>query len=157
MTLCDSRTEQSFRASLVQEALTWIGTPYANSGRIKGVGVNCAQFLYAVAKASVLPDAPEPRTFTAQLCYHTKEERIAEYIKSYGAHEIEESEVGPGDIVLYKIGQAHGHAAIVIDWPSRMIHATSPHGCYEGHGTKEGFLASKHRRYFSLWNSSRSH
>lgn len=147
-------TEAEFRTAIVAEALTWIGTPYRVAGRVKGAGVNCAQLLYGVAKNSVLPDAPEPKWFSAQLTYHSKEERVAEYIMAYGAHEIEESEVRPGDIVLYKIGQAHGHAGIVIDWPGRMVHCTPPHGCYEGHGIKEGFLAAKHRRYFTLWKAA---
>lgn len=149
-------TIEEQRQAVVSEALTWVGTPYKDTGRIKGVAVNCAQLLYGVAKnAGVLADdAPEPRWFSSQLPFHTKDERIVQYVMAYGAVEIEESEVQPGDIVMYKIGNAHGHAAIVIDWPTRILHCCSPNGCYEGHGVREGFLSGKHRRYFTLWKSA---
>jgi cell wall-associated NlpC family hydrolase len=149
-------TESEFRGAIVTEALTWTGTPYKDTGRVKGVAVNCAQLLYGVAKnAGVLtPDAPEPRWFSSQLPYHQPDERIVQYVLAYGAREIQESELGGGDIVVYKTGQAHGHAAIVIDWPTRILHSLKPNGCVEGHGTKEGVLAGKGRRYFTLWGGS---
>lgn len=146
-------TESEFRTAIVEEALTWRGTPYRKTGRFKGVASNCAQLLYGVARgAGAIPeDAPEPRWFSDQLPYHTKDERIIQYLLAYGAHEIEESELGPGDIVMYRTGQAHGHAAIVVEWPERIVHSVFPSGCCEGHGTREGFLSGKGRRYFSLW------
>ncbi len=32
----------------VQEALTWLGTPYHHQGRIKGVGVDCGTLICEV-------------------------------------------------------------------------------------------------------------
>ena len=145
-------TEVEIRKAITDEALTWVGTPYKDTGRIKGVAVNCAQLLYGVARnAGVIPeDSPEPRWFSSQLCYHAKDERIVQYILSYGAHEITESEVKPGDMVVFKIGRAHGHAGIIIDFPEKMVHSFPPHGCYVSHCTKEGLLAGKQRRYFTV-------
>lgn len=145
--------EDDFRSAIVAEALSWVGTPYRNTGRIKGVGVNCAQLLYGVAIGSgaIPPDSPEPKWYTAQLHTHSKDERLIAYVENYGAQEVSESEVGPGDIVLYKTGQSHGHAAIVVEWPERIVHCLPPQGCAEGHGRKEGILAGKQRRFFSLW------
>ncbi len=144
-------TETEFRSAIVAEALTWRGTPYHLNGCIKGVGSNCAAFLYAVAKAAgaISADAPAPRWYTPQLATHSKEERLIAYVLSYGAQEIVEAEIKPGDIVLYKSGQSHGHAAIVIDWP-RIIHVLSPWGCQEDN-VDDGRLRAFTRRYFTLW------
>ncbi len=145
------KTETEFRSAIAEEAKTWIGTPYHANGAVKGVGVNCAQFLYCVAKAAtvIASDAPLPRWFTPQLATHSKEERLVAYVMSYGATEVTEACVGTGDIVLYKSGQAHGHAAIVLDWPC-IIHVLPGHGCQMGH-IDEGRLGKFTRRYFTLW------
>lgn len=39
------------RDQIVNEARSWIGTPYEHLGRAKGVGVDCSQFIIAVAIA----------------------------------------------------------------------------------------------------------
>ncbi len=149
------KAESEFRSAIAEEALSWKDTPYHANGAVKGAGVNCAQFLYCVAKdAGVLPDdAPQPRWFTSQLAMHSKEERLVAYIKQYGAVEIAEADVKAGDIVVYKNGQAHGHAAIVIDWPT-IIHVLPIHGCQMG-SIDEGRLAAYSRRYFTLWNEEK--
>jgi cell wall-associated NlpC family hydrolase len=144
-------TESEFRTAIATEAKTWIGTPYHANGALKGVGVNCAQFLFCVAKAAQVlePNAPLPRWYTPQLATHSKEERLIAYVTSYGAIEISEAQVKTGDVVLYKTGQAHGHAAIVLDWP-QIIHVLPIHGCQMG-TVDEGIFGAFSRRYFTLW------
>lgn len=144
--------EEQFRSAIAAEARTWLGTPYhAGEGAVKGVGVNCAQLLYWVARNSgaIAPDAPLPRWYTPQLATHSKEERLIAYIESYGAVEIREAAVKTADIVVYKTGQAHGHAAIVLDWPT-ILHSLKPRGCQIG-GIADGQLGKYSRRYFTLW------
>ena len=34
----------------VQEAITWLGTPYHHQGRVKGVGVDCGTLICEVHK-----------------------------------------------------------------------------------------------------------
>lgn len=46
----------TMRRAVVAEALTWLRTPYHHAARIKGVGVDCAQFLIAVYAATGLID-----------------------------------------------------------------------------------------------------
>jgi len=43
--------QQELRARVAAEAMTWRGTSYHHHGRIKGVGVDCAQILAAVFEA----------------------------------------------------------------------------------------------------------
>jgi cell wall-associated NlpC family hydrolase len=149
------RTEAEFRKAITDEALTWVGTPYKQCACIKGVGVNCAMFLWGVAQgAGILPaDAQPPRWYTPQLATHSREERLIDYVKSYGAIEVEIPQ--PGDIVLYKTGKSHGHAAIVLDWPTKIIHALPPNGVQMGHAD-EGRLGRFQRRYFTLWAANSS-
>jgi cell wall-associated NlpC family hydrolase len=146
--------EAQFRDAIVAEARTWIGTPYRVGGAVKGVGVNCAQLLFCVARnAGVLPaNAPLPRWYTPQLATNSKEERLIAYVTAYGAVEVAEASVKPGDIVLYKTGKAHGHAAIVLDWP-RIVHALPIVGCQMG-DVDEGRLGAFSRRYFTLWTGA---
>lgn len=147
-------TETEFRTAIATEAESWIDTPYHANGALKGVGVNCAQFLFCVAKAAgvLAADAPLPRWYTPQLATNSKEERLVNYVMSYGATEVTEAQVKTGDIVLYKSGQAHGHAAIVLDWPC-IIHVLPIHGCQKG-AVDEGKLGAYTRRYFTLWKAS---
>ncbi len=144
--------EIEFRSAIAEEARTWINTPYHMSGNLKGVGVNCAQFLYGVARnAGVLPeDAPDPRRFTAEFVALPKEQRLAAYIHAYGGREITQAEVKTGDIVFYESRGEHGHTAIVLDWPN-VIHSMPLHGCQAGL-VDEGKMAAKTRHYFTLWN-----
>src|ERR1700748_1385569 len=101
-------TEKEARAAVVAEAMEWRGTPYKLNGRIKGVGCNCAQLLYGVAIGSgAIPSKPpEPRWYSPQLHVHSKDERLIEYFKSYGAVQVKESEIQDGDIVLYRSGKS---------------------------------------------------
>lgn len=143
--------EAQFRQAIADEAVTWIGTPYRSAGRVKGAGVNCAQFLFVVARNAGVLDvsAPEPKWYTPQLATHSREERLIAYVLAYGAREISEEEIQTGDIVLYKSGLSHGHAALVLDWPT-IIHVLPAFGCQKTN-SKDGGLARYSQRFFSLW------
>ncbi len=147
-------TESEFRTAIVEEALTWIGTPYHLNGCLKGIGCNCAQFLFVVAKnaGAFAADTPPPRWYTPQLATHSKEERLIAYVLAYGGREIAETEVKSGDIVLYKTGHAHGHAALVVDFP-HIVHVLPIHGCQMG-DVGDGKLGAFSRRYFTFYRAS---
>ncbi|MDP8997126.1 MAG: NlpC/P60 family protein [Pseudomonadota bacterium] len=114
--------EAATRAAIVAEAISWIGTPFHDDSRIKGVGVDCAQFVAAVYLATgATPQFETPR-YVAQWFLHRDEERLMDFVKQFGK-EIQEADAKAGDLVLYKIGRAYAHAAIIIDWPNEIIHA----------------------------------
>lgn len=49
---------------IVAEALSWVGTPFAHQQRMKGVGVDCANFVREVAVATgATPDADFERNY----------------------------------------------------------------------------------------------
>jgi len=142
--------ELEFRKAIIDEALSWVGTPYLHCACIKGVGANCAMFIYGVGIGSgvISRDIPPPRWYTPQLAMHSKEERLIEYLKAYGAVEVDEPQ--PGDIILFKTGKSHGHAAICIDYPGKIIHSLPPAGVQMGDAF-EGRLERFSRRFFTLY------
>jgi hypothetical protein len=102
-------------------------------------------------RAGVIPaDSPIPDWYSPQLATHSSEERLIKNLIDYGCHEITESKIKPGDIVVFRAGKAHGHAAIIVDWPEKIVHVLPPHGCQMGHAF-QGKLGQYHKRYFSWW------
>jgi cell wall-associated NlpC family hydrolase len=101
------------RQDAVNEALTWLGTPYHHHGRVKGVGVDCGQILIAVYSAVGKTQA---RTieYAHDWHLHHGEEQFLAFLDSFGAHEITTAPQ-PGDIAVYKFGRCFSHGAIVID------------------------------------------
>jgi len=110
------------RARVVEAALGWMRTPFHDNACLKGVGVDCAMLVKAVYEEAGLVDQFEVSAYSAQWFLHRSEELFLGYVSKY-ARPIEESEAGPGDIVVFKIGRCFAHGAIVADWPQRIIHA----------------------------------
>jgi cell wall-associated NlpC family hydrolase len=110
------------RARILDVATGWERTPFHDDANLKGIGVDCAQFVASVyMEAGIVPAFEVPR-YQAQWFLHRSEERLMDFVRSY-AREIDEHEVLPGDLVLYRLGRAYAHAAIIIDWPNEIIHA----------------------------------
>ena len=142
--------EKKARARILDEARSWIGTPFHDDARIKGAGVDCAQLVAAVYIASgVLPEFEVPR-YTAQWFMHRSEEKLVEFVQRFGK-EIAEEDALPGDLVIYKIARAYAHAAIIVDWPNEIIHAHMPSRMVLRAMPKAGDLAGKPLKFFSLW------
>lgn len=120
-------SHEAQRAAIVEEARSWLRTPWRHEGTIKGVGVDCAMLPLAIAKA--LGHAPQdfdPRPYPQKWFLHRDQELFLEQLQKY-AHRIPEELVEPGDIIMYKIGRTASHAAIVVD-DVYMIHAYQEHG-----------------------------
>jgi cell wall-associated NlpC family hydrolase len=143
------------REQIVREAWTWVRTPYHPSARIKGVGVDCAQLLYMVFNSfGLIPDMP-PEAKSSRWFVSNKDQSYLTTILTL-AKEITESEVGPGDIVLFRQPnyQVFHHAGIVVDWPHSIIHAVRNVGVCLANPTQEGFLRKCERRYFTWYHAA---
>jgi cell wall-associated NlpC family hydrolase len=114
-------TREEGRAAVVAEAMTWLGTPWRHRGRVKGAGVDCAQFVIGVYAAAGVIEDFDTGEYPRDWHIHRDEERFLSFAPRF-AREIDEAAVGPGDMVLFRIGRVYSHAAIVLDWP-RGIHA----------------------------------
>jgi NlpC/P60 family putative phage cell wall peptidase len=135
---------EEWRKRVVDEAMTWVGTPYHHLADVKGHGVDCAMILVRIF--CNLGHAPEfdPRPYAPQWFLNQGEERYLEWIKKY-CDPVEVAQ--PADIALYRIGRCAAHGAVVIS-DSLMVHAYLPSGCVE---LKERWAPLQHCKLDSIW------
>jgi cell wall-associated NlpC family hydrolase len=132
--------------AVLKEAMTWLKTPYHAHARIKGLGVDCAQFLIGVAVgAGIFPAINVRGDYSTVVPQGTE---YVDVILNY-CDEITEQEAQPSDIALYKTSHGWMHSAIVIEWPHSIIHATEKRGVIMTSGD-EDFLRGKPRRFFRM-------
>lgn len=111
------------RASIIEEAFTWIGTPFRNCGDIKGRtgAVDCAMLLVrCYVDTGVLPPF-DPRPYPPQWHFHHSEERFLKWVMD-DLRGVEVQEPKPGDILVYQFGRCFSHGGIVIN-KDELIHA----------------------------------
>jgi cell wall-associated NlpC family hydrolase len=109
------------RAQVVDEAMTWLRTPFASRAQIKGAGVDCANLLVA-AFASVervtIPDYP------SDWFLHSDRERLLEVVVPLC---LKVDVPALADIALFHFGRAVSHGGIIVGLdPLTMIHAFRP-------------------------------
>jgi len=136
------------RKKIVAEAADWCkDTPYRGNTAIKNVGCDCAMLLFGVYRDAgfIAADTAVPRNYQMNVAMHKRDDRYINTIRRF-AREIPESEVQPGDIVVYKIGRGYSHAAIIVKWPEHIVHALERDGVHAGHGKNWEF--GKYERVF---------
>jgi cell wall-associated NlpC family hydrolase len=152
-------SEAQQRQQIVDEARSWIGTPYMSNAMVKGRrgGADCAMFPLAVyAACGHIPKDFDPRPYPTQWHIHRNEEKYMQYVRSF-AKEV----FGPpgrlplpADYVMFKIGKVFAHGAIVAEWPT-VIHAVG--GAYvlpediSKNTTGKRALWLVPKTFFSLW------
>lgn len=134
------------RELVVQEALTWLGTPYHHQGRIKGAGVDCAMILIEIYHQCGLIPNIDPRPYPPDWHFHRSEERYLGWVNQY-AFEVETPK--PGDIAVFQFGRCVSHAAVVIDYPT-ILHSYIGEGCVLGDANK-GHMQGRLRGFYSLF------
>jgi cell wall-associated NlpC family hydrolase len=146
------------RQSVCDEARSWLRTPFHHEGTIKGVGVDCGQYLIQVYHNAGLIPLFETGHYPFDWALHNDQERYLNFVLQY-AHEIATDPL-PGDLVLWKQGRCFSHGAIVLDWPT-ILHAQVGVGIVLANAVKEeGLLWVGHpgqekprgRLVCSLWD-----
>ena len=112
-------SDAAVRQLVVAEALTWLKTPWHHQARIKGAGVDCAQFLVAVYLACGLIEEPAIDDYPRDWHLHRDEPRFVEILLQ---HCEPVDDPLPGDIAMFRYGRQPAHGSIVVDWPV-IIHA----------------------------------
>lgn len=143
-------SEAAERARLVDVARGWIRTPFHDCAGVKGVGVDCAQFLAAVFIEAGFVEPFTIAPYSPQFMLHRSDEIFMGTVLRF-AKEIPAESVGAGDVVLYKIGRCFAHGAIVVDWPHRIIHAFKGFGCVAETHAFEAELRGRDVKFFSRW------
>jgi cell wall-associated NlpC family hydrolase len=135
------------RQAIVNEAMTWLRTPYHHAAGIKGAGVDCAQILIEVYSSVGLTDKPDVGYYPSDWMLHRSEERYLGWIEKY-ASQVDTPAMG--DVVLFKFGRCFSHSGIVVNYPT-IIHAQREDGCCYADATK-GALAGREVRFYSLFH-----
>jgi len=124
--------EDNIRSLIVQEARSWIGTPYHLGARIKGAGVDCATFILQVmVNVGVFTDS-RLELYGSDWFKHTEEERYRMQVLRHAKKIVEticyqSIEALPGQIALGRCGisKVLNHGAIITEWPM-AVHAVMP-------------------------------
>ena len=104
---------------LIDEAKSWVGTPYIDQARCKGAGVDCANLIAACTETvGYAPVTLEP--YSAQWHLHNTEEKMINILKSYGCEETEE--LTPGTLITFQFGKVSGHIGIMVS-NTTFVHA----------------------------------
>lgn len=146
MSLTDTQRE-----NIVKVAKSWYGTPYRGWTCVKGVGADCGQLLKGVfMEAGIQPPdgIPTPKDYALDIAQHRASTEYKDTIEKY-MREIPESEVKPGDVVVYRLGLAFAHAAIVVKWPDHIIHSLKREGVTAGHGANFKF-GKLEKKFFTV-------
>lgn len=120
---------------IVEEAQSWIGTPYHKRGTIKQVGADCGSFPGMVlVNCGLIPRAEfdsvmkEIEAFADDWFMHRADDKysdlLSRYAKNMGiAITYANAKISPGCIVLMQTGNSkrRNHAGIVTRWP-KIIH-----------------------------------
>jgi hypothetical protein len=115
------------RFAVVEEARSWLGTPYHHAADVKGHGVDCAMLLVRVYCDLGLVERFDPRPYTRDWFLHRNEERYLGFLLERSR---EVRAPGLGDIILFRMGRCFAHAGIIsrVD-PLSIIHAFAPTRC----------------------------
>jgi hypothetical protein len=139
------------RENIVKVAESWYSTPYRGHTCLKGVGCDCGQLLKGVyMEAGHRPEdgVPLPSDYSLQVFLHRKDTQYIDTVSKY-MREIPEVEVKPGDLVVYQIGHAFAHAAIIVKWPKHVVHALMREGVCAGDGMNHKFGRLK-KKFFTV-------
>ena len=108
------------RDKVIQEARTWLGTPYHHHAAVKGSGVDCAQFLIEVYAAAGVIEKIDVGEYPHDWHLHQSAELYLGWIQKYCT---KTETPKAADIALFCFGRCVSHAAIIVNWPGEVIHS----------------------------------
>lgn len=159
VTLTPAQIETMLRAEVVQEARTWLRTPYRKRGMLKGAGVDCGMLPYAVMrKFELIPEIKNLPTLEDGWFCNTTDQRYARMVERYFRKLIEtqsrrdmQPEFLPGNIVLLQSwgSLVYNHAGIITAWP-RVINALPDYGTAEIDAATDPFWASQRIAVYNI-------
>lgn len=141
-------TEQEQRDLVIKIAHTWLRTPYHHMGRVKGAGVDCAMLPAKVYEEAGLVPMIKPAFYPIDWHMHRAEEWYMNTVLQYAK---ETTVPGVGDLVLYRLGRAYAHGAIIVQWPL-VIEARHPKGVQLTDMSKDANYADREHKFFTLWS-----
>lgn len=130
----DLAIEGASRRSVVDEARSWLNTPYVLRGRVKGAGCDCFTFIAETMIATKMFRPDDLPVYAGDWFCHITEERYLFMLMRYATKTFEgqafaNSPIEPGNVVsVHAAGvdsRVYNHGAIVTKWPMG-IHSIDP-------------------------------
>jgi cell wall-associated NlpC family hydrolase len=139
----------SNRQAIIDEAMTWLTTPWRHASAVKGAGVDCGRLLIEVYAAVGLIERFVPDAYPQDFALHCSDERFIANIERYAVR-VDNAE--QGDVAVWKYGRCFSHAAIVVDYPT-IIHAKIDEGVLLDLAD-QGELAHREVRFYSVFDAT---
>lgn len=134
------------RDLVVEEAKSWINTPYHHYAGVKGAGTDCAIILIKIfANVGMIEDFMPP-VYPLDWALHRGEEMYLGFVEKY-AKKVDVPKAG--DVALYTFGRCVSHAGLIID-KDTIIHALMGVGVVYS-GIEEGTLKGRLYGFYSLF------
>jgi NlpC/P60 family putative phage cell wall peptidase len=115
------------RASLIiDEAKSWLGTPYKHQSRLKGIGCDCVGLVAGVWEAIHGKPLPlQMPNYSPTWNDHRKDDPLVLETEKV-LERVSQFEVAPGDVVVFRMHpqMAAKHCGILVS-PTQFIHAYS--------------------------------
>lgn len=151
-------TEIEERTRVIEEAHSWIGTPYFWLSDRKGVGIDCAMFLVRIFVDTGIVAPFDPRPYPAEWHLHQDEERYLDWIYPFAAEKAD-GELIPGDVLLFHYGRTFSHSGVYIG-NNKIIHAFLPDRvCMKARLEDVAFKLKsgkdRRRKVFDIWHKKR--
>jgi cell wall-associated NlpC family hydrolase len=138
---------EPWREAIIAQAKLWLKTPYHHNAEVLGGGVDCGHLLKACYVGAGLIDDFDLGKYPHDWMIHRSEEIFLGHVTTY----LDPVDLPlPGDVVVWRHGRCFSHGAIVVRWPSRVIHAIARQGQVAwGDGT-QGWLRTHVRLFYSI-------
>lgn len=145
---CEALEEQFERSLVLEEAETWVGTPYHDRADKKGVGVDCVMLLVSIFNATKVADIQDPRPYPKDWFLHKGGfERFLHGVLGYASPT---EEYSPGNVVLWQVGRAMAHGGIIVEWPV-VIHANPNYGFVVKERAERCYIGKAKHLVFNPW------
>lgn len=117
-----SDAEAKGRLGIIEEAFSWLGTPFVNNGDIKGPNgaVDCAMLLRRCYVDTGRLEAFDPRPYPPSWHVHQSEELFIKWIEKLGGIETDKPQLA--DIAIYQFGRCFSHGAVIVN-SKEIVHA----------------------------------
>ncbi len=112
------------RQRIIEEAKSWLGTPYVHQASCKGAGCDCLGLIRGVWRAVIGPEPEQPPPYTPDWAERSGAETMLAAATRHLLSKPEDAPIEPGDVLLFRY-RAHlpaKHAGIAIS-AEAMIHA----------------------------------
>lgn len=115
------------RQEVIDEAYSWVGTPYMHRQRVKGYdgGCDCIQFLIGMAiSLDIYPGDTKTvvEYYSPQWHLHRGDPLLLNGIRELGLIEKPIKECRPGDLLAFQYARAVSHLGIIVK-SRKIVHA----------------------------------